>query len=606
VTETSKARIAGLLALVFFLPLALAGGAAALRAAGTLRAARAAAGWRGVPGRIEHLASVPGGFEVSYAYRASGRTYRGERIGPEDCRPLVGRLEASRWGELERARAAGGAVTVWVNPVDPGRAVLFREPRWDDLTLLAILACVFGGVGTAGSVLALLSTAQAVRAARVPDWKRTMRAESRERVVFPSPWIPLFGSWCWALVSCGVGGPLCWYVVKTGWAPGNRFFLLVFVLPLLGAVLLVRACRTTAAAWRWRRVRFRLKGEPRLADGWLRGVVEVPGRRIAGASVSLACLETITTVERSPDEEGGGREREFDETRVLWRSTREAEPLPAPAGTEIAFAFPVPASCPETSREIRRLGPRTHSTVLWHLAVRLEGPDAGGAEVGITVPVFSSAEGGLGSSGVPRRPPWDPPRPWAGEGEVLRRAGISVDTESEALLAISVDQGIGRRAARLGRLRVLKAGLAAVLLTGLYTALVAGFFAAEDVVPTGLFVVLLCMGTILLGALWFSVAATVLYAGEQILVDATHLTVRQRFAVHTRVVRIPLRDIESVCVERCPEMAREAGRCIRLVYGHPGGRAPLLERVLSGIADERAAGIVARKLLHRLRPDEAG
>lgn len=133
------------------------GGWAAWSLGGILHDTFRARSWVGVKATVERVSlEAPLGWDPGseeavqawYRYEFGGRPYGGTRLG--FSAHIIGDSfdgwHRDTYARLERAKESGTPVVVWVDPANPGEAVLDRTPRWGDFTLLP-MALVFGGGG---------------------------------------------------------------------------------------------------------------------------------------------------------------------------------------------------------------------------------------------------------------------------------------------------------------------------------------------------------------------------------------------------------------------------------------------------------------------------
>ncbi len=114
------------------------------------------------------LGAVAGTHRTGYfAYSFEGRRYEGRRLS-------TGALwddDIDRWrsefaDELQKAKAAGRGVSLWVNPDDPAESAFYRNAQWDRVILFGLLALGVGGAG-----LGALRSAAAIAAGRAAEGK---------------------------------------------------------------------------------------------------------------------------------------------------------------------------------------------------------------------------------------------------------------------------------------------------------------------------------------------------------------------------------------------------------------------------------------------------
>lgn len=118
---------------------------AAYLAVTTVRDGARARGWPQVPATVQAV----GDGTATYTYEYQGRKYTGDRLG---AFWLGGSSDVDDWDErmssrLEAAHRSGTPVTAYVNPENPGEAMLDHEIRWPLILFCLPFALGFGGVG---------------------------------------------------------------------------------------------------------------------------------------------------------------------------------------------------------------------------------------------------------------------------------------------------------------------------------------------------------------------------------------------------------------------------------------------------------------------------
>ncbi len=158
------------LCLLLGLPLAGAGALCAWIAGKEAWDAKRARDWVSVRAEV-----VPGGLGAAdgtyrkghFAYSFEGRRYESRRLStgaPWD--DDIDRWRSEFADELQKAKAAGRGVSLWVNPDDPAESAFYRNAQWDQVILFGMLALGVGGAG-----LGALRSAAAIAAGRAADGK---------------------------------------------------------------------------------------------------------------------------------------------------------------------------------------------------------------------------------------------------------------------------------------------------------------------------------------------------------------------------------------------------------------------------------------------------
>jgi hypothetical protein len=85
--------------------------------------------------------------KAKYRYSYQGREYTRARIGIHAGSDNIGSYHKDFYKALKRAHDRGMLVTAWVNPKDPGEAILDREMRWGLFLFRTLAALLFTVVG---------------------------------------------------------------------------------------------------------------------------------------------------------------------------------------------------------------------------------------------------------------------------------------------------------------------------------------------------------------------------------------------------------------------------------------------------------------------------
>ncbi len=273
-----------------------------------------------------------------YTYSYQGQRYTGNRVGimgGSDNQADFHRQLASR---LEAAWRADDPVDAWVNPHEPGDAVLHRDMRWNMLGYQLLFALIFGcagGVMLFGVLWVKSSSLGHPRAGTHPwldrpEWSDNQIACDARGSVW-SIWVfALF----WNLVSL----PL-WWVIPKELAEGNKVMWIAALFPVVGIILLGSAVRTTRSWRRFGQLTLVMDPFPGALGGQVGGHLELPlpydnQQRFP---VALTCVRSYMS--------GSGKHRTRKES-LVWQAQGLAYARPATAGTRLDFCFDVPDGLP--------------------------------------------------------------------------------------------------------------------------------------------------------------------------------------------------------------------------------------------------------------------
>jgi hypothetical protein len=289
----------------------------------TLWDAHRAGSWVRVKATVGDAALQSGGdtfrAEGTYRYTFEGREYSGSRLG---ISRVGGADNLDDWhqevsAKLQDARAAGKAITVWVNPENPAEAVFDRYVRWREIAFLTPFSLAFGGVGVGALVAAVVVLLGSDRKApaRAPVPEREGRDAS-----------PAF-LWAFAFLWNALSFPIAILVISDVVESGEWAGLLVLLFPLVGIGLLWAAVSVTWAAWRARRgrdgpaLRPPDRAAPRTLPGAMatqagRAMFDPAGKAFASAPDPAAAVAIPASLAQL-EESGGGLTIRYSRRRRL-------------------------------------------------------------------------------------------------------------------------------------------------------------------------------------------------------------------------------------------------------------------------------------------------
>jgi hypothetical protein len=323
VKRSSSALGSGCL-ILFALPFAAVGVGVGVWLASTLLTYLSARSWVETPAQIIRTdLKVSRGKSTSYqvtaeyAYEFGGRKYHGNRVGLTGGYDNFGSFQQDAYRELDQHKRSKKPFRCFVNPAQPGEAVLYRQLRWEMAAFQMIFVLVFGTVGfgllIGGSMSFASQRTEARLAADHPDspwmWKADWAAgrivSSTKKSMVASLIIALY----WNVVTL----PL-WFVLpgeiidrRNGWA------LLGLIFPAIGLLLIWWAIYCLL---RWRKFgqsEFQMADVPGVIGGQLGGVIRTSAkiRPEDGFHLHLRCVRRVTT--------GSGKQRTTSES-VRWEN----------------------------------------------------------------------------------------------------------------------------------------------------------------------------------------------------------------------------------------------------------------------------------------------
>lgn len=318
---------------------------------------------------------------ASYRYVVDGRTHTGYRVSIHGGRDNIGSFQRTAYAELRQHQESGRPFRCFVNPLDPGDAVLYRDPRWGLILFKAMFGVVFGGVGfglMAGAVYGRRCLAkEAELKARYPGepWRwdpawasGSIRSSGRAEML-----APLIFAALWNAVAI----PVTFLVFSKDGNASGPARLIVLVFPLAGAGLAAWAVMAVSRYVKYGVSVLTLSRVPGVIGGPLLGAVQAPVRVEArdGFRVALRCVHRYTT--------GSGKNRNthevtlWEDERVILREVSQG----GSARSTVPVVFGIPRNCQPT-----RTSP-ADDQVVWRVEVNASTPGVDYASR-FEVPVF--------------------------------------------------------------------------------------------------------------------------------------------------------------------------------------------------------------------------
>ena len=280
--------------------------------------------------------------EARYRYAFGNDTHLGERVAITSRADNIGDFQYQLGARLADARARGEPVPVWVNPAQPGEAVLDRSFRPGLLALQMVMVLMFAGFG-----FGFLAYA----------WrKRPAPAEAAVSATASAPAVPgdnairstkkweVWVAWGFSLVWNGISAPILFLHLPAALSDPTPPRVIAMVFPLIGLALLIWAIRASRDAWRFRRVRLVLDPFPGALGGDVGGSLIVP-LAFSGARSFALTLDCRLHTSRHNGSETESVEQLVWETRGAASAERHLD------GTRLSFRFDVPRDLPASGGE---------------------------------------------------------------------------------------------------------------------------------------------------------------------------------------------------------------------------------------------------------------
>jgi uncharacterized membrane protein YhdT len=302
---------------------------------------------------------------AEYEYFWRGERFVGTRVDLHPGADNLGDYHQRLYRRLDDALRSGQAVTAWVDPDRPDRAVLDREMRWGRLAIGMIFPMGFGGIG----LFFLWAMRRGARAdkqlernrERWPEqpwmWHEDWRTPELVARSSATMWLAIAFAVLWNLVSAPVA-----FLVPGEIADGNWPALAGLLFPIVGIGLIVWAVREVLRKRRYGDSVLRLDSLPVPLGGMLRATFEVPARLAdRELEVQLACVHRFRS--------GSGKNRRTREV-ILWEDRQQATARSgsAPGSTAARIEMPLPLDQPAARRQ------PTDDTIFWRLTVEAEEP----------------------------------------------------------------------------------------------------------------------------------------------------------------------------------------------------------------------------------------
>ncbi len=547
--------------------------------------------------------------EARYSYTYAGESYEGALVALalDPGSDLSADYEARLLPVLAAALRRGGEFRCFVNPAQPGQALLFREPRAAELLVLSLFVLIpslFGAVLFFGhQIMRRKSLAVHALQSQHPGAPWLWRPEWAGGVIPPdnrpfpgyatgvAGWLcVVWGPMLWLLLT-QAGGPAFW---RSSQAPLNWLGLLPLIALLAALFLTLRSWWRYAGGW----PQLQVRPLPVLTGGHLLAQIGLPvkARRARAGQplqVRLACY--LEHVEK--DMEQGTRKRR----ELRWQAEQkvfQAEAGPGAADHSVTAGFDIPAGLPAEDQVPIGTAEFDRLKYLWELEVSAEKKRrwwwwSQGRWV-YTLPVFSPH--------VPLRAD----SPEARAEALARKEAVAAENaafeswtlqqvDAAKLRATLAAQHIGLeyaadgktparlhlRAARFSRGRSLPVFFV-LLWLGATLALV------RDTVPVIAPLLFGGVGLLLLGLL------SLLYQTREVRLDAHGLDLRWRLGPWGRQQRLPVHEIRRFWVARgYLDLGSTRYRKV-----HAEMRDGRRVRVLDGVTDTRAAECLVTLLEH--------
>lgn len=573
--RASNAAGAGCI-MLFALPFIGAGVFLALESQRAAEWADAAATWPRSEARILETALVEeyssDGDSVKYlataryTYVWEGREYTGTRVTPYDEAGTGYLFQHRLHDELRAHQEAGTLAPVYVNPENPGEAVLFLEIDEDEQFMLMLMGAIFGGAGALVFVAGAFGVVRAVRRKTIaaPDDAPWMsRPEWREREIVCSKRNAMYGLWLFGFLWGIPSFAGTYFVWTDADAAGDPVRFIVLLFPLVGLAVLAGAVYMTMQHLKYGVSRFRMASMPGVIGGALSGIIQVD-RHIEpedGFHLSLRCIRRYTT--------GSGKNRStredtvWEEKRTMRRELLDTDRT----RTVIPVLFGIPYAAEQTTAMGGGNG------ILWRLLAHARTPGVDYAAQ-FDVPVF--------------RTPESSPNFQLDESAIEDYADQEAPERQVAASGIQVSEAPGNRL-RIHVPPFRNPGFGGVMIV------IGGIFGGAGLVmyPAGA-PLLMALIFVPVGGLLLGYGVLTLLRSTEVFVDFDGIEIRERVLGKERLTRVRKDEIASIDLE--DDGTYNNTTLHRIVLTCNGGKRVYLARHL----EDRRVGdqIIGRIMAH--------
>ena len=310
----------------------------------------------------------------NYEYEFNGQTYQGSRIGLYSGSDNIGRFHQNKHQELKKLIQSKQPLTVYVNPGDSSKAIIYRDVRPALIAFKLVFAIIFASIGIVFIYFNARKNKRAQRLENSPDAPWLANTKWQGGPIFSGAkfqlYILLFGAVFWNAV-CLPGSYLLYPEFVAGEIPK---FIVLF--PLIGLFLIYQSYRHLKRWLTIGKTPLFMDPFPGSIGGNVGGYIEINRKYVNSHAyeVRVSCLYSYET--------GTGKNRSRKE-RLDWQGLGIASANGFNNRTRVKFRFQIPEGLPE-SDVIR--GKTYH---LWRISMSCHDKRAP-LERNFEVPVFAT------------------------------------------------------------------------------------------------------------------------------------------------------------------------------------------------------------------------
>lgn len=265
--------------------------------------------WDRIPMQIESAELVSSGgksdgtlsVKSTYTYQVNGQSYQGSKVSLSHGSDNIGSFHKDRHRELKTYFNSGDPFLGYVNPNDPGDAILFPQVRWGMIAFYMAFLFIFGGVGygmlVGGYISKRKDAEKLALVGQFPDqpwrWRKDWASGAIGTESGTIMYIALFLGFFWNLASI----PLLIVLPGEIFVKQNYVAAIALIFPLIGLCLLAWAVHAIMSWRKYGKSIFRITTNPGRIPGELKGEIDT-GRALVGnslnATLTLKCNERRT------------------------------------------------------------------------------------------------------------------------------------------------------------------------------------------------------------------------------------------------------------------------------------------------------------------------
>jgi hypothetical protein len=324
---------------------------------------------------------------AEYTYSFQGQSYTANRVSIHRGADNIGNYQQTIGRNLGNASARGETILVYVDPENPGDAIIDRGIRWAMIGFRSIFLLVFGGVG-----LGLL----------ILIWRAPKEKDKSDPKFADSPWLlnddwqsatvrssskaSMYGVWALAAFWNLVSAPLPFIIYDEVVNKQNYIALVGLLFTAVGIWLITWAIRRTLEWRRFGATPVVLDPFPGSIGGHVGGTIEIglPFNAAHDFEISLTNIHSYMS--------GSGKNRNRKES-AKWQDAIVAHAEPGGTGTRLTFRFDVPAGLSESDAD------QDDSYYIWRLALNAE-LDGTDLDRNYDIPVYATAQHSRSLSGL--------------------------------------------------------------------------------------------------------------------------------------------------------------------------------------------------------------